>query len=117
MPAMRALIIDSGQGRGSLAAVRGLHRASWTVGVGTPTRAGLTSLSRCVRHRHLVPRLASGEAGFLDAIQRAVAERGYEVAFACSNEEILTLSRQRDGERTQADICAEIAREVWLSGI
>jgi predicted ATP-grasp superfamily ATP-dependent carboligase len=97
---MRALIVDSGQGRGSLAAVRGLHRAGWTVGVGTPTRTGLTSLSHCVGHRHLVPSLAAGEAGFLHAVEDALAQGAYEVVFACSDEEILTLSRNRDRLRS-----------------
>jgi predicted ATP-grasp superfamily ATP-dependent carboligase len=92
---MRALVVDSAQGRGSLAAVRALARAGWTVGVGAPTRVGLPMLSRFTRHRHLVPGHASGSDEFLNAINRAIAMHDYEVVFACSDSEILTLSRER----------------------
>jgi predicted ATP-grasp superfamily ATP-dependent carboligase len=92
---MRALVVDSTQGRGSLAAVRALARAGWTVGVGAPTRIGLPMLSRFTRHRHLVPPLASGSDEFLSAINQAIATHDYELVFACSDSEILTLSRER----------------------
>jgi predicted ATP-grasp superfamily ATP-dependent carboligase len=101
MHAMRALIVDSGQGRGSLAAARGLARAGWTVGMAGPARAGLPMLSRSVRHRHVVPPHASGANGFLRAIDSAIAARGYEVVFGCGDAEILTLSRERDRIRAR----------------
>ena len=98
---MRALVVDSAQGRGSLAAVRALARAGWTVGVGAPTRIGLPMLSRFTRHRHLVPAHAAGPGEFLNAINRAIVTHDYEVVFACSDSEILTLSRERDKIHTR----------------
>jgi predicted ATP-grasp superfamily ATP-dependent carboligase len=92
---MRVLVVDSAQGRGSLAAVRALARSGWKVGVGAPTRFGLPMLSRFTRHRHLVPPHASGSDEFLSAINQAIATHDYEVVFACSDSEILTLSRER----------------------
>jgi predicted ATP-grasp superfamily ATP-dependent carboligase len=53
-------------------------------------------VSRAVRHRHVIPPHASGASGFLRAVDRAIATRGYEVVFACSDGEILTLSRERE---------------------
>ena len=92
---MRALIIDSGQGRGALAAARGLASAGWTVGMGGPTRAGLPMLSCAVRHRHLIPPLNGGTRAFLLGIERAIVARRYDVVFGCSDGEIVTLSRER----------------------
>ncbi len=93
---MRALIVDSGESRGSLAAARGLARGGWTVGIGCPTRTGLAGLSRFVRHRHVVPPLASGTSDFLEAVERVVVERDYQLVFACSDAEIVALSRERE---------------------
>ena len=52
-------------------------------------------LSRWAAYRHIVPSHASGAISFLDAINGAIATRGYDVVFACSDGEILTLSRER----------------------
>lgn len=52
-------------------------------------------LSRWASHRHLVPPHASGASSFVDAINHAIATHDYEVVFACSDGEILTLSRER----------------------
>lgn len=95
MHAVRALIVDSGQGRASLAAARALRHAGWTVGIGGPTLAGLPMLSCAVRHRHLIPPYAAGTRDFLEAIDRAAAERDYEVVFGCSDGEVIVLSRER----------------------
>jgi predicted ATP-grasp superfamily ATP-dependent carboligase len=92
---MRALIIDSDQGRSSLAAARALHRAGWTVGVGGPRLVGLPMLSRSVRHRHLIPRHGMSASSFLKAIDRVIASHAYEVVFGCSDAEVLILSRER----------------------
>ncbi len=92
---MRALVVDSSQGRGSLAAVRALGRAGWSVGIGCPSRTGLPMVSRWVRHRHLIPPHASGAGAFLEAINDAIATHDYELVFGCSDGEILTLSRER----------------------
>jgi predicted ATP-grasp superfamily ATP-dependent carboligase len=93
---MRALIVDSGQGRASLAAARALDRGGWHVGMAGPSRVGLPMLSRSVRSRHVVPAHAGGEHAFLDGVRRAVADGGYEVVFGCGDGEVLALSRARE---------------------
>jgi predicted ATP-grasp superfamily ATP-dependent carboligase len=98
---LRALIVDSHGGRGALAAVRGLARAGWTVGVACPTRTGLPALSRFARRWHLLPALAGDEQAFLQAVRDAVAAEHYEVVFACSDAEVLTLSAQRQSIPTR----------------
>ena len=52
-------------------------------------------LSRWANHRHLIPPHASGASSFVQAINGAIASRRYELVFACSDGEILTLSRER----------------------
>lgn len=98
---MRALIVDSKGGRGALAAVRGLARAGWTVGVACPSRSQLPALSRLLAHWHPLPDLASGEQAFLGALRDAVAAQRYELVFGCSDAEVLTLSAQRQGLATR----------------
>lgn len=92
---MRALIVDSNGGRGALAAVRGLARAGWTVGVACPSRTGLPALSRFARHWHRLPALAHSEEAFVQTVCDAVAGGRYEVVFGCSDAEVLTLSAER----------------------
>jgi predicted ATP-grasp superfamily ATP-dependent carboligase len=92
---LRALIVDSNEGRGALAAVRGLARAGWTVGVACPSRSGLPALSRFARHWHRLPALAGGEDEFLEAIRDATVEHRYELVFGCSDAEVLALSAER----------------------
>lgn len=98
---MRALIVDSNGGRGALAAVRGLARAGWTVGVACPSRSDLPALSRFVAHRHALPELANGEQAFLGAVRDAVAAQRYELVFGCSDAEVLALSAQRQSLATR----------------
>jgi predicted ATP-grasp superfamily ATP-dependent carboligase len=93
---MRALIVDSCEGRGSLAAARALSQAGWTVGVGCPRPWGPLGLSRHVRHRHALPPLAAGAAGFVEAVARVVQERRYELVFPSSDGEVFALSQGRD---------------------
>jgi hypothetical protein len=78
---MRALIIDSGEGRVALAAARGLASAGWTAAMGGPTHAAVPMLSRAVRHRDLVPALNARTRGFLPAIKRAIVARRYDLVF------------------------------------
>lgn len=92
---MRALIVDSAAGRGSLAAVRALAHAGWTVGVATPTRTGLPALSRFAAYRHTLQPLAAGAEEYLQAVTRAARAGAYQLVFASSDAEILTLSRER----------------------
>src|SRR5207247_5942689 len=90
-PPVRALILDSRDARASLAAVRGLARGGWTVGVAAPSPT-LASASRHVRRRHRVPLPEDGEDAFVEALSAAVAEQGYEVVFASSDEDMLALA-------------------------
>jgi hypothetical protein len=75
----RALVVTSGRDRGSLAAVRALHRAGWTVGVGTPDGTGMVTASRAAAHRHAVPRPRRDCGDFVTGVQAAVKEGGYDV--------------------------------------
>ena len=98
---MRALIVDSNGGRGALAAVRGLARAGWTVGVACTSRNGLPALSRFARYRHRLPALAHNEDAFVRAVRDAVAAERYELVFGCSDAEVLTLSAHRQSIPTR----------------
>jgi predicted ATP-grasp superfamily ATP-dependent carboligase len=98
---LRALIVDSNGGRGALAAVRGLARAGWSVGVACPTRSDLPALSRFASHWHPLPALASGEQAFLEAVHDATVMQRYELVFGCSDAEVLALSAQRQSLPTR----------------
>ena len=93
---MRALIMDQGLDRGSLAAVRALRDDGWTVGVGSPVR-GLAGSSRAVSRWHEVPAAERGLAEYLEAVRTAVDEGGYDVVFSSDDIGVLALSRHRDG--------------------
>jgi predicted ATP-grasp superfamily ATP-dependent carboligase len=92
---VRALIIDSGLDRGSLAAVRALAAAGWTVGTGSP-EPGLAAWSRHCRAHHHVPSPSEGTERMVEATARAVAEGGYEVVFSSDDEGVLALSEHRE---------------------
>src|SRR6266513_4432743 len=92
---MRALILDEGRDRGSLAAVRALHRAGWTVGVGSPERR-LAASSRDTAHWHEVPAAQDDAEDYLAAAIGAIREGAYEVVFPCDDAGVLLLSRRRD---------------------
>jgi predicted ATP-grasp superfamily ATP-dependent carboligase len=92
---VRALIVDSHEGRGSLAAARALAQAGWIVGVGAPHVFGAIGLSRHVRHRHALPALAAGAEAFVDAIGRIVEDHGYDLVFPSGDGELLALSEHR----------------------
>jgi predicted ATP-grasp superfamily ATP-dependent carboligase len=92
---VRALVIDQGLDRGSLAGVRALARDGWTVGVGSPVR-GLAGSSRAVTRWHPVPAAQDGVARYVDAVAAAVASGGYEVVFTSDDIGVLALSRHRE---------------------
>ena len=98
---MRALIVDPSDGRASLAGLRALAAAGWTVGIGSPRRRTLAGSSRWCAAWDPVPALDAGEDEFVGAINRAVNTRGYELVFATSDGEVLGLSRLRDGLAAQ----------------
>jgi predicted ATP-grasp superfamily ATP-dependent carboligase len=106
---MRALIVDSGEGRGSLAAARALARAGWDVGIACPSGHGLARLSRSVRYRHLVPALAAEADGFMEGVERACSTHAYDLVFPSSDGEILALSKERDRISSLFPYCAHEA--------
>jgi predicted ATP-grasp superfamily ATP-dependent carboligase len=98
---MRALIVTVGRARGALAAVRSLSRAGWSVGVGTPDGKGMVSASRWCRHRHVVPRPRGRGEGFVEGVQRAVRDVGYDVVFGGADDWMAALATYRDRIPTQ----------------
>jgi predicted ATP-grasp superfamily ATP-dependent carboligase len=91
---MRVLIVGDANLRGSLASVRGLARAGWTVGIGSP-RPGHASASRFCSRWHSVPLVGRSLEEFVRAINRAAADGGYELAFGGGDAEVLALSAAR----------------------
>ena len=92
---MRALVVDQGLDRGSLAAVRALRADGWAVGVGSP-RPGLAGSSRAVDRWHFVPAAEDGVGGYLDAVGAAIDTGDYEIVFSADDIGILALSLYRD---------------------
>jgi predicted ATP-grasp superfamily ATP-dependent carboligase len=93
---MRALILDQGYDRASLAAARALKSEGWTVGSGVPVEHGLASRSRAVARSHQVPGQAAGSAALLAAANSAIAQGGYELVFSCDDSTVFGLSLLRD---------------------
>ena len=91
---MKALIV--GDSTGTLAAVRELGRAGWTVGIGSRSRLGWAAVSRWTSHWHYVPTPVGDLEGFFGAINRATEKHGYEVVFGASDAEVLALSANRE---------------------
>lgn len=91
---MKALIV--GDGTGALAAARELGRAGWFVGIASERRWGWGSVSRWTSRWHHVPAPAGDLGAFADAVNRAIAEQGYEVVFPATDTELLALSAVRD---------------------
>ena len=92
---MRALIVEDGWQRGSLAATRALGRAGWEVGIGAPRR-GFAAASRFAGAWHEVPAPEEDEKAFVAAVREAVEARGYELIFGAGDGEVLALSAGRD---------------------
>jgi predicted ATP-grasp superfamily ATP-dependent carboligase len=92
---VRALIVEDGFQRGSLAACRALGRAGWRVGIGSPEK-GFASSSRYATAWHEVPPPEEDESGFVTGVRRAVEAGGYELVFGAGDGEVLALSAARD---------------------
>ena len=92
---MRALVLDQGLDRGSLAAVRALHEDGWRVGVGAPFR-GLAGSSRFADRWHRVPAAEGGIDAYIDAVRAAIAAESYGVVFSADDIGVLALSRRRN---------------------
>jgi predicted ATP-grasp superfamily ATP-dependent carboligase len=92
MACVRALILDARDARASLAAVRALARGGWETGVAAPSPTTLAGLSRFAKHRHSVPLPEDGLDAFLQSLAEAIGERGYELAFASADADMLALA-------------------------
>ena len=107
---MRALIVTVGRARGALAAVRALSGAGWSVGVGTPDGKGMVTASRWCRYRHVVARPRGLGEGFVEGVQRAVREVGYDVVFGGADDWMAALATYR--ERIPARVAHPAAETV-----
>lgn len=92
---LRALIVGDADSRGSLAAVRALAQAGWTVGVGSP-RPGPASYSKHCARWHFVPSPKESVDAFVDAVKSAGEHNGYELVFGGGDAEVLALSGARE---------------------
>jgi predicted ATP-grasp superfamily ATP-dependent carboligase len=94
---MRALLVaQEGIHRGALAAARALARERWFVGCTSDDRRSLAGASRATARWHYTPSPADDLDAFLDAVQAAVVEGGYEVLLPGGDAETLALSVGRD---------------------
>jgi predicted ATP-grasp superfamily ATP-dependent carboligase len=92
---LRALIVEDGFQRGSLAACRALSQADWQIGIGSPEE-GFASSSRFASAWHRVPPPEENERGFVEAVRKAVEAGGYDLVFGAGDGEVLALSAARD---------------------
>jgi predicted ATP-grasp superfamily ATP-dependent carboligase len=94
---MRVLLVaQEGIHRGALAAARALAHAGWVVGCTSADRRSLAASSRATARWHYTPSPADDLNAFLDAVQTAVADGGYEVILPGGDAETLALSVGRD---------------------
>ena len=91
---VKALLVEDGNQRGVLAAVRTLGAAGWEIGIASPHR-GLAGRSRWTRHWHEAPAPSAGLGPFVDALQLAAERECYDVAFGGGDAEVLALSALR----------------------
>src|SRR4029079_3487470 len=92
---LRALIVEDGFQRGSLAAARALGAAGWQVGIGSP-QEGFASSSRSTIAWHRVPSPEVDLVAFVTAVRKAVEAGGYDIVFGAGDGEVLALSAGRD---------------------
>jgi hypothetical protein len=93
---MRVIIVGSGNPRGTLAASRYLHRAGWTVSLGTADVGGLPTWSRATEGVHPVPPVQRGLDAFLAATAEAVRASRSELVLPASDADLVALSLGRD---------------------
>jgi predicted ATP-grasp superfamily ATP-dependent carboligase len=92
---MRVLIVGEADSRTALAAVRGLGRAGWLVGVGSAAPGSLSAASRWTRHLHRVPSPELGARAFLEAVNQAITQAGYELVIGVDDASVMALSEGR----------------------
>jgi predicted ATP-grasp superfamily ATP-dependent carboligase len=93
---VRALIVEDGYQRGALAACRALGRTGWKVGIASPEPGGFGASSRWAEGWHRVPSPEAGRDPFLEALQAAIAEGGYDLVFPAGDGELLAISEGRE---------------------
>ena len=98
MTERRALVLENGLGC-VLPAARSLARAGWTVGIGAPFENPRERGSRAVTHRHAIPRPENTVDGFVEGVNAAIDEVGYDVVFPADDASVLALSLHRDRVR------------------
>jgi predicted ATP-grasp superfamily ATP-dependent carboligase len=91
---MRALIVDQGRDRASLAAARMLHADGWEVGTGASERSTVSRSATTGMHHH-VEEAEVDEDRFIADIAEAVRVGRYEVVFCSYDVGLLVLSRRR----------------------
>jgi predicted ATP-grasp superfamily ATP-dependent carboligase len=91
----RVLVLGPAASRGSLAAVRSLGRAGWTVGVASPQRGSLVARSRHVHTWHPCPPPSQPE-DFERALTQILQDSGYAVVLASGDDWLVGLLRLRD---------------------
>lgn len=98
---MRALIVDPRHARGSLAGVRGLAGAGWTVGVASQNRAGFAASSRHCSRWHRIGCPEDGLGNWVDALNAAIRTEGYEVVLCSADRDLIALSAERAAIRAR----------------
>lgn len=94
---MRALLVaQESLHRGALSAARALKKAGWFVGCASDDRRSLAAASRATDRWHYTLPPADDLDAFLDSVQAAVDEGGYDVLLPGGDAETLTLSIGRD---------------------
>lgn len=96
MTGKRVLIVEDGGASYVLPAARSLARAGWSVGLGSPNPNPRARGSRAVARHHTIPKPEDDLDAFVEAVNRAVAEIGYDVLLPTDDIELLALSMRRD---------------------
>lgn len=94
----RALVVEASRNdRASLAAVRALHGAGWSVAVASADPRTLASRSRYCNDLYPTPVVEDDLDGFVDAVARAAEDFGAEVVLSGGGDaEAIGLARGRD---------------------
>lgn len=90
----RALIVDEGRERSSLAAARALVSAGWTVGAAS-SRPNLASGSRAIAGWHHVAHTDEGDEAFASSLDGVVSSHGYEAVFVVWDRAVAVVSERR----------------------
>ncbi len=90
------ILVTDGETRASLATARGLSAGGFEVAVARSAWPAPAHWSRSVLERLIVPHPLDDEAGFVRALQRALAMRCFAALIPGSDASLLAISRARD---------------------